>query len=45
MDSKDFFSKEDIYNDVLLYSYQNPVKHIDDYAYEDLTRFFRNYWI
>ena len=45
MDSKDFFSKEDIYNDVVLYSYQNPVKHIDDYAFEDLTRFFRNYWI
>ena len=43
MDSKDFFSKEDIYNDVLLYSYQNPVKHIYDYACEDLTRFFRNY--
>ena len=36
MDSKDFFSKEDIYNDVLLYSYQNPVKPIDDNACEDL---------
>ena len=45
MDSKDFFSKEDIYNDVLLYSYQNPVKHIDDYACESWNRFFRSLWI
>ena len=36
MDSKDLFSKEDIYNDVFLYSYQNPVEHFDDYACEEL---------
>ena len=45
MDSKDFFSKEDIYNDVLLYSYQNPVKHIDENDCYSLTKFFRNYWV
>ena len=43
MDSKDFFSKEDITNDDLFYSTPRLVKHIDDNACEALTRFYRNF--
>ena len=43
MDSKDFFSKEDITNDDLFYSTPRLVKHIDDNACEALTSFYRNF--
>ena len=43
MDSKDFFSKEDITNDDLFYSTPRLVKHIDDNACVTLTRFYRNF--